>query len=47
MSVETKSVTPTFDHLIGGVYAFNDMTVLFDFWFDKGASIELHGLLLI
>jgi hypothetical protein len=45
--VELKSVTPAFDCLIGGGYAFGDLTVLFDFGFDEGAFIELPGLLLI
>jgi hypothetical protein len=31
MGVEPKSVTPTFDHLVGEGYAFVDLTVLFDF----------------
>jgi hypothetical protein len=31
VGVEPKSVTPTFDRLVDGGYAFGDVTVLFDF----------------
>jgi hypothetical protein len=45
--IESKSVTTAFDHLVGGDYAFGNQTILFDFWFNEGAIIELPGPLLI
>jgi hypothetical protein len=47
VAIEPKSVTPTFDRLIGGGYAFGNLMVLFDFWFNEGAITELPGPLLI
>jgi hypothetical protein len=43
----TENVTPAFDCLAGGGYAFSDLMVLFDFQFDEGAIVELPGPLLI
>jgi hypothetical protein len=45
--VEPKSITPVFDHLVGGGYACADLAVLIDFWFDEGGVLELLGLLLL
>jgi hypothetical protein len=45
--IEPKCVTPAFDCLIGGGYAVGDLTVLFGFWFDEGAVVELPDPLLI
>jgi hypothetical protein len=53
VTAEPKSVILTFDRLVGGGYAFGDLTILFDFWFDdgaivfcKGASFFMGGLLI-
>jgi hypothetical protein len=54
MFVKQKSVTPTFDYLIGGGLTFGDLMVFSIFWFDEGLFIwlprlplllGLHGLL--
>jgi hypothetical protein len=47
VAIELKNVTPAFDCLAGGGYAFSDLMVLFDFQFDEGAIVELPGPLLI
>jgi hypothetical protein len=40
--VETKSVTPTFDRLVGGGYDFGDLMIIVDFWFD-GTIVDVLG----
>jgi hypothetical protein len=41
MLIEPKSITPTFDHLMGGGLASGDLTVLSDFHFNRGLFIWL------
>jgi hypothetical protein len=36
-----KSVTPAFNHVIGGGLAFGGLTVLSDFLFDEGLLLSL------
>jgi hypothetical protein len=42
--VEPKSISLAFDYLVGEDYDFGELTILFDFWLDKGAIIELPRL---
>jgi hypothetical protein len=35
-SLNPKSVTPAFDHLVGGGCGFGDPEVMVAFWFDEG-----------
>jgi hypothetical protein len=43
VAVETKSVTPTFDRLVSGGYAFGDLMIIVDFWFDGGMIVDVLG----
>jgi hypothetical protein len=43
MLVESKSVTPAFDHLIGEGWTFGDLMVFSIFWFGERFLIWLPG----
>jgi hypothetical protein len=47
VAIELKSITPAFNHLVGGGHAFDNLTVFFEFWFNEVVIIKLPGLLFV